>query len=66
MVLSWLVVAKRPLKWYEVQCLKAINLDKESVEYDREKFIIGPKDLFHSLVDWGEDGTIRLVHLSAS
>lgn len=66
MVLGWLVVAKRPLRWHEVQCLKAMNPDNDLVEYDREKFFVGPKDLFHSLVDWREDGTIQLVHLSAS
>ena len=65
MILGWLVVAQRPLKWDEVQCLKAMNLDKDSVEYNRKKFIVTPKDLFHSLVDWRKDGTIQLVHPSA-
>ena len=65
MVLSWLVVAKRPLQWHEVQCLKAMTLDKESAEYDLHRFMVTPKDLLHSLVDWREDGTIQLVHPSA-
>jgi hypothetical protein len=65
MVLGWLVVAKRPLKWSEIQCLKALNLNKSSIEYDRKKFLLAPKDLFDSLVDWRDDGTVQLVHLSA-
>jgi len=64
MVLGWLVVAKRPLKWHEVQCLKAINFDEETVEYDRRKFLVAAKDLFHSLVEWRDDGTVQLFHLS--
>ena len=65
MVLGWLVCAKRPLKWHEIQALKAINLDRRSVEYDRQKFLVAPKDLCESLVEFRSDGTIELVHLSA-
>ena len=65
MILGWLVVAKRPLRWHEIQCLKSINLDKATVEYERQKFLFGPTDLLDSLVDAREDGTVQLVHLSA-
>ncbi|KAF2647502.1 hypothetical protein K491DRAFT_699595 [Lophiostoma macrostomum CBS 122681] len=65
LILGWLVVAKRPLKWHEIQCLKAINFVKGTIEYERERFIIGPTDLLDSLVDEREDGTVQLVHLSA-
>lgn len=65
MVLGWLVCAKRPLKWHEIQAMKALNLDKESFQYDRQRFRPAPKDLFDSLVEHRDDGTVQLVHLSA-
>jgi len=65
MLLGWLVCAKRPLKWREIQGLKAVNLDKQSVEYDRQRFVVGPKDLCASLVESRPDGSLELVHLTA-
>ena len=65
LLLGWLVCAKRPLKWHEIQGMKAINFDKQSIEYDREKFVVGPKDLFASFVESRPDGSLELVHLSA-
>lgn len=65
LVLGWLVCAKRPLKWHEIQCLKALNMDKECVDYSREKFLISPEELLDSLVVRREDGTVQFVHLSA-
>lgn len=65
MVLGWLVCAKRPLRWHEIQVLKAMNLNTGTIEYDRQRFLPSPVDLFHSLVEYREDGTVQLVHLSA-
>ncbi|CAO2653806.1 Nn.00g032170.m01.CDS01 [Neocucurbitaria sp. VM-36] len=65
LVLGWLVCAKRPLKWHEIQCLKALNMEKECVDYNREKFLISPEELLDSLVVRREDGTVQFVHLSA-
>lgn len=65
MLLGWLVCAKRPLKWYEIQGLKSINLNKQSVEFERQRFVVAPKDLCGSLVEIRLDGTLELVHLSA-
>lgn len=62
MLLGWLVCAKRPLRWHEVQGLKSINLDKLSVEYERQRFVVAPKDLCESLVEVRVDGTLELVH----
>ncbi|KAF2267625.1 putative zinc finger protein [Lojkania enalia] len=65
MVLGWLVCAKRPLQWHEIQTLKAMNMDNESIDYDRQRFVVAPMDLFDSLVERRDDGTVQLVHLSA-
>ncbi|RTE83814.1 hypothetical protein BHE90_001666 [Fusarium euwallaceae] len=64
-LLGWLVCAKRSLKWHEIQILKSIDLDEESVEVERNKFRVGPKDLCESLVEIQPDGTLELVHVTA-
>ncbi|OCK76290.1 hypothetical protein K432DRAFT_306677 [Lepidopterella palustris CBS 459.81] len=65
MLLGWLVCAKRPLKFHEVQTMKSINLEKREVEFERRRFRVNPKDLCESLVDVRADGSIELVHLTA-
>ncbi|RBA12653.1 hypothetical protein FPRO05_04103 [Fusarium proliferatum] len=37
-LLGWLVCAKRPLKWYEIQSLKSINLEQRE---DNSRFLTG-------------------------
>ncbi|WKT53623.1 P-loop containing nucleoside triphosphate hydrolase [Fusarium oxysporum f. sp. vasinfectum] len=64
-LLGWLVCAKRSLKWHEIQILKSIDLDAESVELERNKFRVAPKDLCESLVEIQADGTLELVHVTA-
>ncbi|KAF2807330.1 putative zinc finger protein [Mytilinidion resinicola] len=65
MLFGLLVCAKRPLKWHEIQGVKSINLDDQSVELERRKFVVAPKDLCESLVELRSDGTLELVHLTA-
>ncbi|PNP85104.1 hypothetical protein FNYG_01629 [Fusarium nygamai] len=64
-LLGWLVCAKRPLKWHEIQSLKSINLDEQSVDFARHKFFVSGKDLAGSLVELRSDGTLELIHVSA-
>ncbi|KAG9233941.1 hypothetical protein BJ875DRAFT_377537 [Amylocarpus encephaloides] len=65
LLLGWLVCAKRPLKWHEIQGAKAINLDDSAIEWDQRKLQVGSKDLCGSLVKIREDQTVELVHLTA-
>ncbi|KAF2102281.1 hypothetical protein NA57DRAFT_35425 [Rhizodiscina lignyota] len=64
-LLAWFVCAKRPLKWYEIQGMRSVNLESESVEYEKRKFRVTPKDLCQSLVEERSDRTLELVHLTA-
>ncbi|KAE8443985.1 hypothetical protein EG329_001209 [Mollisiaceae sp. DMI_Dod_QoI] len=65
MLLGWLVCAKRPLKLHEVQTMKSINLEQRTVEFERRRFRVDPKDLCETLVDVRPDGSIELVYLTA-
>jgi hypothetical protein len=62
---GWLVIAKRPLKWHEIQGLKSTNLDEQSISFERQRFVVSPKDLCESLVETRSDGSLELVHLTA-
>jgi hypothetical protein len=65
MLLSWLIHAKRPLKFHEVQTMKSINLEKGEVEFERRHFRVRPEELCESLVRVRRDGSIELVHSTA-
>ncbi|KAL1615491.1 hypothetical protein SLS54_009023 [Diplodia seriata] len=65
MLLGWLLVAVRPLKWHEVQGAIAYDQQSHSFDLDGSKLRKGPKRLCGSLVELFDDGEIRLVHLSA-
>ncbi|KAK6829654.1 hypothetical protein PG987_010238 [Apiospora arundinis] len=64
-LLGWLVCAKRPLKWHEIQGMNSINLDERRVNFERQHFIKSPKDLLASMVETRADGSIEFVHLTA-
>ena len=63
-LLGWLVCAKRPLRWREIQGMKAIDLEEQRVDFDRGSFLVGSKDLCESLVEDRLDGRVELVHSS--
>jgi hypothetical protein len=65
MLLTWLVCAKRSMKWHEIQGAKSINVDRLSVDYHKLRFRVDSKDLCGSLVEIRFDGTVELVHLTA-
>jgi hypothetical protein len=70
-LLGWLVCAKRPLKWFEIQAMKSIDPERQSVDLERRRFLVDPKDLCESLVELRSDDmdpgneTLELVHSSA-
>jgi len=65
LLLRWLVCAKRPLKWHEIQAAKSIDLKNQLVNLQGLSFRIDSKDLCGSLVEIRDDGTVELVHLTA-
>ncbi|PQE07968.1 zinc finger protein [Rutstroemia sp. NJR-2017a WRK4] len=65
LLLSWLIHAKRPLKFHEVQTMKSINLKKGEVEFEKRHFRVRPEELCESLVRVRRDGSIELVHSTA-
>lgn len=64
-MLTWMVCAKRPLKWREIQCAVAIDVDGQTVDWDRRRFSVDSKELCGSLAEIHSDGTLNLVHHTA-
>ncbi len=64
-LLGWIVCAKRPLMWHEIQGAAAISLDDNTVEYENRRFRDSAKELCGSLVDVHACGTVELVHATA-
>ncbi|XTI89154.1 hypothetical protein V2W45_1469393 [Cenococcum geophilum] len=65
-LLGWIVHAKRPLKWHEIQGATSINLDIQDVQFESRKLKVDAKGLCGSLVEYRHsDDTVQLVHLTA-
>lgn len=64
-LLGWLICATRTLKWHEIQCAKAIDVDGQIVDWKKKRFRVGAKDLCGSLVEIRDDGTVDFVHNTA-
>ena len=64
-ILGWIVCAKRPLRWHEIQGALSIQLDDRRVDFDKRRLRVDMKDLCGSLVDVHIDGAVELVHTTA-
>jgi len=64
-LLTWMVCAKRPMKWREIQCAVSIDIEEQVVDWDRKQFSVDSKDLCGSLVEVHADGTVNIVHHTA-
>ncbi|CAI7613090.1 unnamed protein product [Penicillium pancosmium] len=64
-LLAWLVCAKRPLEWREIQAAVAIDIEGETVDFHGRQWMVTAKDLCGSLVEIQSDGSLDLVHTTA-
>lgn len=64
-LLIWLVCAKRPLTWRDVQGAVSINLNDEDVDFYGRQWMEDHKDLCGSFVETRSDGALELVHTTA-
>ena len=66
-LLLMLTIAKRPLRWFEIQAAFAFDADDEvaTIDYTGRSIKDDPKVLCWSLVERHPDGSIDLVHPTA-
>jgi len=66
-ILSWVAIARRDLRWYEIQGAVSLDLEKRVVDFDGRRFSDedGPKDLCGSLLEVTQGEVVMLVHSTA-
>lgn len=63
-LLGWVVCAKRPLKWHEIQGAISIDIEHQTVDFEGS-LVLDVKELCGSLVERLPGDRIELVHSTA-
>ena len=64
-IFRWIICAKRPLKWSDIQSVFAIDPDLHRVDSDERQLRVTCRDLCGSLVETCTGDILELVHQSA-
>ncbi|UKZ79855.1 hypothetical protein TrVFT333_007618 [Trichoderma virens FT-333] len=64
-LLGWLICAKRPLKWHEMQSILSYVPEQQKVDFDNKMLRQHSSKYLGSLVHVLEGGHIRIVHSTA-
>lgn len=64
-IFRWIVCARKPLKWSEIQSIFAIDPFCSRVDFEERQLRVTWRDLCGSLVESGAEDTLELVHNSA-
>jgi hypothetical protein len=65
LLLGWLVCAKRPLKWHEMQSILSYDPDKQKIDFDKEMLRQNVHRYLGSLIHVLDGDHIRIIHSSA-
>ncbi|CEJ93516.1 hypothetical protein VHEMI09097 [[Torrubiella] hemipterigena] len=63
-ILGWIVYAKRPMRWREVQGAVCIDIEAQDINTDR-MLLEPPEGLFASIIEVRSNGTVELTHTTA-
>lgn len=64
-LLGWMVCARRPLKWHEIQGAVSIDPAEQTIDFDDRKLRIHIRDLCGSLIQVLPGDRVELVHSTA-
>ena len=64
-LLGWMVCAKRPLKWREIQAAVSINPANQSIEFKERKLRSDIQDYCGALIQVLSGDRVELVHSTA-
>ncbi len=64
-LLGWMVCARRPLKWHEIQGAVSIDPEEQTVNFDDRKLRIHIRDVCGSLIQVLPGDRVELVHSTA-
>ena len=64
-LLGWMIRARRPLKWHEIQGAYATDLNYQTINFDERKLRVHIRDLCGSLIKILPGDRVELVHSTA-
>lgn len=64
-LLGWMVCAKRPLKWREIQAAVSIDPDEQTVDFDSRSLRSSVEEYCGSLIQVLSGDRVELVHTTA-
>ncbi|RQM06601.1 hypothetical protein DH86_00001229, partial [Scytalidium sp. 3C] len=64
-LLGWMVCAKRPLRWNEIQGAVSMNAAEQTIDFDQRKLRVHIKDICGSLIQVMPGDRLQLVHSTA-
>ena len=64
-LLGWMVCARRPLKWHEIQGAVSMNPTSRVINFDDDRLRVHIRDLCGSLVQVLPGDRVELVHSTA-
>ena len=64
-LLGWMVCAKRPLRWREIQAARSIDTTDQSFDFTNEKLRSEKRDYCGSLIQVLSGDRVELVHTTA-
>ncbi|KAH8586783.1 C2H2 domain-containing protein [Bisporella sp. PMI_857] len=64
-LLGWMVCAKRPLRWREIQAAVSIDLNEQTVDFDGRSLRSSVKEYCGSLIQVLSGDRVELVHATA-
>ncbi|KAL9110913.1 MAG: hypothetical protein Q9227_004528 [Pyrenula ochraceoflavens] len=64
-LIGWMVCARRPLKWTEIQAAVSMDSEEQTIDFDEGKLRIHIRDLCGSLVQVLPGDRVELVHNTA-
>ncbi|RKK98844.1 hypothetical protein BFJ71_g6569 [Fusarium oxysporum] len=65
LLFGWLICAKRPLKWYEMQAILCFDPDKLRIDFENDMLRQDMERYLGSIVHVLDGGHIRLIHSTA-
>jgi hypothetical protein len=65
-LLGWLVCARSPLKWQEIQLAYCVNPDQDTIDFETDKLLYHIRDYCGSLIEASPSEYVHLVHGTTS
>jgi hypothetical protein len=64
-LLGWMVCARRPLKWHEIQAAVSIEPVNQTIDFDERRLRVHIRELCGSLIQVLPGDRVELVHSTA-